>query len=53
MDERPDLSKLTDSEKGQLLSLLWEQCRLLRAQIPRLEAEIKDLKGRLSKNNQK
>jgi transposase len=52
MDELPDLSKLTDAEKDQLLSLLWEQCRLLRAQIPQLETQIKGLKDRLSKNSQ-
>jgi transposase len=52
MDELPDLSKLTESEKDRLLSLLWEQCRVLRSQIPKLEAQIKELKGRLSKNSQ-
>ena len=52
MEQRPDISQLTDSEKNQMIELLWEQCQLLRERIPQLEARIKELESRLSKNSQ-
>lgn len=51
MDDLPDLTKLTDSEKNTLIILLWEQNQLLRQKVNQLEARVKQLEDRLSKNS--
>lgn len=51
MEQLPDLSRLSHDEKDTLIQLLWEQSQLLRAQIVKLEARVKELEDRLSKNS--
>lgn len=51
MEQLPDLIRLTDGEKNNLISLLWEQNQLLRQQVARLEARVKQLEDRLAKNS--
>lgn len=59
MEQLPDLIRLTDGEKNNLISLLWEQNQLLRQQVARLEEFFIDLfgqsisEGTLANANQK
>ena len=52
MEKLPDLTRLTDGEKNTLILLLWEQNQLLRQKVSQLEARVKHLEDRLSKNSQ-
>lgn len=51
MEKLPDLSRLTDSEKNTLITLLWEQNQLLRQKVAQLEARVKQLEDQIAKNS--
>lgn len=54
MQALPNLKNLSDTEKDELIILLWKQIELLQAQCARiagLEKEIKELKNTLAKNS--
>jgi transposase len=51
MEKLPALTGLSDSEKDQLILLLWEQNQLLRQQVRQLETRVKELEDRLAKNS--
>ena len=56
MEKRPDFSKLSSDEKTDQLNKFWDTLEIFKARIESLEAEVRDLKGKLalhSKNSSK
>src|SRR5450830_486077 len=51
MQELPDLSQLSHSEKDELIRLLWSMLQSQGKQIAALQAQVADLQSRLNKNS--
>jgi transposase len=51
MNELPDLSRLSESDKDDLIGELWLQIAGMKKVILSLQAEVKELRGRLAKNS--
>jgi len=51
MQELPDLSQLSHSEKDDLIRLLWSMLQSQAKQIAALQAQVADLQSRLNKNS--
>jgi len=51
VQELPDLSQLSHSEKDELIRLLWSMLQSQGKQIAALQAQVADLQSRLNKNS--
>ncbi len=51
MNELPDLSRLSESDKDNLIVELWSQMAGMKKLILNLQAQVEELQGRLAKNS--